>query len=57
MFHLAFTYLGVVVFFRAPSAYNIFMKKELEKLKTSSPTLDHKGRFAAAAANWTKVKK
>jgi len=39
------------------SAYNIFMKKELEKLKKSSPKLDHKGRFAAAAANWTNAKK
>merc|ERR1712072_1132282 len=42
---------------RAPSAYNIFMKKELEKLKKSQPKLDHKGRFAAAAANWSKNKK
>merc|ERR1719353_1794447 len=41
---------------RAPSAYNIFMKKELEKLKKSDPSLDAKGRFTKAAANWSKSK-
>merc|ERR1711998_568891 len=30
---------------RAPSAYNVFMKKEIEKLKKSHPNLDHKERF------------
>merc|ERR1712072_1561577 len=34
---------------RAPSAYNIFMKKELAKLKNSMPKADHKERFTAAA--------
>merc|ERR1711934_449392 len=42
---------------RAPSAYNIFMKKELEKLKKSQPKLDHKERFKMAAGNWSKNKK
>merc|ERR1711990_1435298 len=42
---------------RAPSAYNVFMKKELDKLKKSHASLDHKARFAMAAANWSKSKK
>merc|ERR1712167_149920 len=42
---------------RAPSAYNVFMKKELEKLKKSKPNMDHKERFKAAAQAWSKQKK
>merc|ERR1712072_496675 len=42
---------------RAPSAYNVFMKKELDKLKKSHASLDHKARFTMAAANWSKSKK
>merc|ERR1711998_648040 len=42
---------------RPPSAYNLFMKKELDKLKKSHPKLDHKERFKMAAGNWSKQKK
>ena len=41
---------------RAPSEYNIFMKKEIKKLKISHPDLDHKVRFKMAAGNWSKCK-
>jgi hypothetical protein len=37
---------------RAPSAYNIFMKTEIAKVKSASPTLDHKDAFKTAAGNW-----
>merc|ERR1711934_412954 len=40
---------------RAPSAYNLFVKAELAKLKKSHPKSDHKERFAMAAANWKKA--
>jgi len=42
---------------REPSAYNLFMKSELAKVKKADPKMDHKQAFAAAAANWTKSKK
>lgn len=42
---------------RPPSAYNIFMKKELTKLKDKHPQMDHKERFKLAANNWSKEKK
>jgi hypothetical protein len=34
------------------SDYNIFMKKELERLKKIHPNKDHKERFKEAAKNW-----
>ena len=34
------------------SDYNIFMKKELERLKKIKPDKDHKERFKEAAKNW-----
>jgi hypothetical protein len=34
---------------RAPSAYNQFMKKQLEVVKKSNPNLDHKEAFKVAA--------
>lgn len=37
---------------RAPSAYNLFMKSELAKVKAKNPTLNHKEAFTAAANNW-----
>lgn len=36
---------------RAPSAYNIFMKTEVSKVKAENPKLDHKEAFKVAAAN------
>lgn len=37
---------------RAPSAYNLFMKTELAKVKKEHPSLDHKEAFTKAANNW-----
>ena len=37
---------------RAPSAYNLFMKTELAKVKRADPKLDHKEAFKVAASNW-----
>ena len=37
---------------RPPSAYNLFMKSELAKVKAKSPELNHKEAFTAAANNW-----
>ena len=39
---------------RAPSAYNIFMKSEIPKVKKNNTKLTHKEAFAMAAANWKK---
>jgi len=37
---------------REPSAYNIFMKTEIAKVKKDKPNLDHKSAFAEAASHW-----
>lgn len=42
---------------RAPSAYNLFMKKEIPALKKKHPNLPHKEVFAMAAKNWSAQKK
>lgn len=42
---------------RAPTAYQIFMKEEIARLKESHPKLEHKDRFSMAAQNWSKQKK
>lgn len=42
---------------RAPTAYQIFMKEEIARLKESHPKLEHKERFSMAAQNWSKQKK
>ena len=39
---------------RAPSAYNLFMKAELAKVKAERPNLDHKQAFKVAASRWSK---
>lgn len=36
---------------RAPSAYNLFMKSELAKVKAKQPSLTHAEAFKAAAGN------
>jgi hypothetical protein len=38
------------------SDYNIFIKKELERLKKKNPNKDHKERFKEAAKNWKNKK-
>jgi hypothetical protein len=42
---------------RAPSAYNLFMKSELAKVKKANPKMDHKEAFTQAAKNWSANKK
>jgi len=42
---------------REPSAYNLFMKSELAKVKKANPKMEHKEAFSTAAANWSKQKK
>jgi hypothetical protein len=37
---------------RKPSAFNQFMKKQIEALKTEKPDLDHKSRFKMASEMW-----
>ncbi|CAG8446739.1 12787_t:CDS:2 [Funneliformis caledonium] len=37
---------------KAPTAYNIFMKTELPKVKAENPGMDHKEAFKLAASNW-----
>jgi hypothetical protein len=42
---------------RAPSAYNLYMKDEIKKLKQEHPELDNKKLFAMASSNYTAGKK
>ncbi|KAJ4961931.1 hypothetical protein NE237_021841 [Protea cynaroides] len=37
---------------RAPSAYNHFIKEEIQRLKTREPHISHKEAFSTAAKNW-----
>ncbi|KAJ3410137.1 histone acetyltransferase 1 [Chytriomyces hyalinus] len=37
---------------RVPSAYNMFMKTELSRVKSEDPKLTHKEAFKIAAGNW-----
>ncbi|TDL28151.1 hypothetical protein BD410DRAFT_782120 [Rickenella mellea] len=39
-----------------PSAYNMFMKKELARLREEDPDAKHPDRFKQAAQNWKKAK-
>ena len=41
---------------RKPSAFNIFMKQELKRLKSAHSGLDHKKAFKMAAQNWSSKK-
>ena len=41
---------------RKLSAFNIFMKQELKRLKSASPGMDHKKAFKQAAQNWSSKK-
>ena len=41
---------------RAPSAYNIFMKSEIAKVKKANPNLEHKEAFKKAAEGWATSK-
>nr|XP_018679439.1 PREDICTED: protein YABBY 2-like isoform X2 [Musa acuminata subsp. malaccensis] len=37
---------------RAPSAYNRFIKEEIQRLKAKNPNISHKEAFSTAAKNW-----
>ena len=42
---------------RKLSAYNIFMKTEIPKVKKENPKISHKEAFKKAASNYKKQKK
>ena len=42
---------------KKPTSYNLFMKKEIQRVKKNNPALDHKEAFKQAANNWSKNKK
>uniref|UniRef100_A0A7C9CFR9 Uncharacterized protein n=1 Tax=Opuntia streptacantha TaxID=393608 RepID=A0A7C9CFR9_OPUST len=37
---------------RVPSAYNKFIKQEIQRIKASNPDISHREAFSAAAKNW-----
>ncbi|KAL6974186.1 Axial regulator YABBY 5 [Sarracenia purpurea var. burkii] len=37
---------------RAPSAYNQFIKEEIQRIKTNNPNISHREAFSTAAKNW-----
>nr|BAJ83626.1 INO-like YABBY protein [Cabomba caroliniana] len=37
---------------RAPSAYNRFIKEEIQRLKANDPSITHREAFSTAAKNW-----
>nr|CTQ35248.1 YABBY transcription factor [Ginkgo biloba] len=37
---------------RVPSAYNIFIKEEIQRIKAGNPDMSHKEAFSTAAKNW-----
>ncbi|WOK94448.1 hypothetical protein Cni_G03150 [Canna indica] len=39
---------------RMPSAYNRFMKEEIQRIKAAQPDIPHREAFSMAAKNWAK---
>uniref|UniRef100_A0A803RAA3 CRABS CLAW n=1 Tax=Cannabis sativa TaxID=3483 RepID=A0A803RAA3_CANSA len=39
---------------RLPSAYNRFMKEEIQRIKSANPEIPHREAFSAAAKNWAR---
>ncbi|KAG9153550.1 hypothetical protein Leryth_008494 [Lithospermum erythrorhizon] len=37
---------------RVPSAYNRFIKEEIQRIKSSNPKISHREAFSTAAKNW-----
>ncbi|XP_074576152.1 protein YABBY 2-like [Curcuma longa] len=37
---------------RVPSAYNKFIKEEIQRIKANNPDISHREAFSAAAKNW-----
>lgn len=42
---------------KKPTAYNLFMKKEIQRVKKFDPKIEHREAFKQAANNWSKNKK
>lgn len=42
---------------RSLSKYNIFMQKEMKKVKSKNPNIDHKNLFRICVENWNDSKK
>ncbi|KAJ1687331.1 hypothetical protein LUZ63_018721 [Rhynchospora breviuscula] len=40
---------------RLPSAYNKFMREEIQRIKASTPDIPHREAFSMAAKNWAKI--
>ncbi|KAL5725792.1 hypothetical protein ACHQM5_008896 [Ranunculus cassubicifolius] len=39
---------------RLPSAYNRYMKEEIQRIKSANPDIPHREAFSAAAKNWAR---
>ncbi|KAK6133919.1 hypothetical protein DH2020_032348 [Rehmannia glutinosa] len=39
---------------RLPSAYNRFMKEEIQRIKAANPEIPHREAFSTAAKNWAR---
>ncbi|KAF5449494.1 hypothetical protein F2P56_029934 [Juglans regia] len=39
---------------RLPSAYNRFMKEEIQRIKSANPEIPHREAFSTAAKNWAR---
>lgn len=37
---------------RVPSAYNQFIKEEIQRIKANNPEISHREAFSTAAKNW-----
>ncbi|XP_042424290.1 putative axial regulator YABBY 2 [Zingiber officinale] len=37
---------------RVPSAYNRFIREEIQRIKANNPRISHKEAFSSAAKNW-----
>lgn len=42
---------------KKPTEYNLFMKKEIQRIKKNDHTMNHREVFTQAANNWSKNKK
>ncbi|KAG5240214.1 CRABS CLAW family protein [Salix suchowensis] len=41
---------------RLPSAYNRFMKEEIQRIKAADPEIPHREAFSTAAKNWARAR-
>ncbi|XP_074341412.1 protein DROOPING LEAF-like [Apium graveolens] len=39
---------------RLPSAYNRFMREEIQRIKAANPNIPHRDAFSAASKNWSR---